>query len=92
MDREEAAQRAAERQLLLQRATKMLHDESDKVKKLHGRLLMSEVIAQNKALVAHKGRVAALRAAEEAEFVKGQRRALEVRVAREDGNASHTRA
>jgi hypothetical protein len=78
VDRVEAAERAASRQLALQRANKMLHDEGDRVKALHGRLLLSEVIAQNKALTAHKARVAGARKAQEAAFVEQQRRALEV--------------
>jgi len=81
MDRVEAAERAAARRLALQRANKMLHDESDKVKTLHGRLLLSEVMSQNQALMEHKQSVAAVRAAQEAAFAEQQKRALEVRLA-----------
>ena len=58
----------------------MLHEEGDRVKALHGRLLLSEVIAQNKALADHKRRVVAARGAQEAAFVQQQRAALEVRI------------
>jgi hypothetical protein len=78
-DRQEAAERAAVRQLAIQRANKMLHDDGDRVKALHGRLLLAEVMAQNGALAAHKERVAAARRAQEQAFVEQQRRALEVR-------------
>lgn len=81
-DRAEAAERAAARQLAIQRANKMLHDEGDRVKALHGRLLLSEVIAQNRALAEHKGRVTAARRAQDAAFVKRQQEALEVSAAR----------
>jgi hypothetical protein len=78
MDQAEAEHRATERTLAIQRAKKMLHDESDQVKALHGSLLQAEVMAQNAALVAHKGRVREMRAAQDAAFAEQQRRALEV--------------
>ncbi|KAF8066395.1 permease [Scenedesmus sp. PABB004] len=61
----------------------MLHDDTDDVRALHSKLLLSEVLAENQALVEHKQRVAALKAEQEAVFVQRQRAALEAAEAAE---------
>ena len=79
MDVREAAEHAAARQLAMQRANKMLHDDGDRVRALHRCMLQSEVMAQNDAQLRLKERAAASCKAQEAAFVQRQRRALEVR-------------
>jgi len=75
----EAAIQAEHRRIQIERANKVLFDETDKVKTLHGKMLESDSIKENKALVDYKRQIAVLRKAQDAAFVDQQRQALEVR-------------
>ncbi len=70
---------AAERRMQIERANKMLFDDTDRVKALHGKLLLSEVLKQNEGLLAQKQQIKVLRQAQEMAFVEQQRQALKVR-------------
>lgn len=62
----------------IERANKILFDETDKVKALHGKMLQSDAIKENAALVDFKKQIDVLYKAQEAAFVEQQRQALEV--------------
>ncbi len=59
----------------------MLFDTTDKVKGLHRKLLQSDALKENEALVEFKKQIEVLRKAQEATYVEQQRQAIEVRVA-----------
>uniref|UniRef100_A0A6S8NDH6 Trichohyalin-plectin-homology domain-containing protein n=2 Tax=Dunaliella tertiolecta TaxID=3047 RepID=A0A6S8NDH6_DUNTE len=73
----EATLQAENRRVQIERANKVLFDETDKVKTLHGKMLESDAIKENEALVAYKKQIAVLRKAQDAAFVEQQRQALE---------------
>lgn len=75
-DREEAQYRAEQRRIQIERANKILFDESDRVRNFHSTMLLSDVIKQNEALVAFKRQIEQLEKEAEAKFVKDQAKAL----------------
>eukprot|EP00878_Enallax_costatus_P034326 GHUV01038051.1.p1 GENE.GHUV01038051.1~~GHUV01038051.1.p1 ORF type:complete len:163 (+),score=48.34 GHUV01038051.1:328-816(+) len=79
-DRQEALVKAEQRRLALERANKMLFDETDDIKGLHGKLQLAETLAENEALTEHKKRIQALKKEQEQRFVEQQKRALGVSV------------
>mmetsp|Transcript_5625 Transcript_5625/g.14269 ORF Transcript_5625/g.14269 Transcript_5625/m.14269 type:complete len:461 (+) Transcript_5625:108-1490(+) len=78
MDRKEAKLKAESRQLQIDRANKMLYDETDKVKSFHSALLLSDVLKEREHQVEYKQHIATLKKKHESVFVKEQERALEV--------------
>lgn len=74
----EAAMQAENRRIQIERANKILFDEKDKIKALHGKMLRSDAIQENESLVAYKKQIEVLRKAQDAAFVVQQRQALEV--------------
>jgi len=74
----EAALQAENRRVQIERANKVLFDETDRVKTLHGKMLESDAIKENESMVAYKKQIAVLRKAQDAAFVEQQRQALEV--------------
>lgn len=82
-DRQEALVKAEQRRMAIERANKMLFDDTDDVKALHGKLLLSEVLAENQALVQQKKHITSLKKQQEAAFVEQQRKALEAAEAAE---------
>lgn len=78
VDRDEAELRAEARRIQIERANKILFDETDRVKGFHSKLLLSDVMKENEGQVVQKKGMAVLRRAQEAAFVEQQRQALEV--------------
>ena len=79
MDRQEAELNAEQRRLQIERANKILFDESDRVKNFHSTLMKADTMAENEVLMGYKKQIAVLKKAQEAAFVEQQRQALEVR-------------
>lgn len=77
IDRQEAMIRADQRRLQIERANKILFDETDRVRGFHSTLQKSDVIQENEALIGYKKQIGMLRKAQEAAFVEQQRQALE---------------
>lgn len=77
IDAEEAALRRAQRRDLIERANKRLYDETDRTKKFHSRLFLSDVLKEREAQIAYKREVARREQAREERFVVAQRVALE---------------
>ena len=73
LDRQDAQERAEARRIQIERANKMLADDTDRVKTLHGRLLLAETLAENAALVAYKQSRKQMEEAQKAAFVQQQR-------------------
>ena len=64
----------------IERANKILFDETDKVKALHSKLALSDAMQENDQLIQIKRQIAALKKAQEEAFVEQQKQALEVRL------------
>lgn len=62
----------------IERANKMLFDETDRVKALHGKMLLSEVQKENGMLSDIKKQIAVLKKTQEQAFCEQQKAALEV--------------
>ena len=78
MDRAEAKLRAEARQLQIERANKLLYDETDKVKSFHSALLLSDVLKERQHQIAYRGAVETIKKKHDAVFVKEAERAVEV--------------
>jgi hypothetical protein len=78
VDRNEAEIRAENRRLQIERANKMLFDETDRVKGFHSTMIVADVIKVNEGLIGYNQQVTALTRAQEQAFVEQQRQALEV--------------
>lgn len=78
VDRDEAELRAEARRIQIERANKILFDETDRVKGFHSKLILSDVMKENEGQVVQKKGMAVLRRAQEAAFVEQQKQALEV--------------
>lgn len=83
IDRQEAEHRAENRRLQIERANKILFDESDRVRGFHSRLLKSDTIQENEMLIGFKKQIDVMKKAQEAAFVDQQKRALELAEAAE---------
>lgn len=77
IDTQEAELRAEQRRIQIERANKILFDETDRVKSFHSKMLLSDVMKENEQLVEVKRQIDVLRKAQEAAFVEQQRQALE---------------
>lgn len=66
------------RRIQIERANKILFDESDKVKVLHSKMMESDSIKENEKLVMYKRQMDVLRKAQDAAFMEQQRQAMEV--------------
>lgn len=75
-DREEARWRAEQRRIQIERANKMLFDDSDRVRNFHSTVLMSDVIKENEALATFKQQIAGVKAKQEADFLAQRELAL----------------
>ncbi|GFH25797.1 uncharacterized protein HaLaN_23823 [Haematococcus lacustris] len=82
-DQAEAEMRAEQRRIQIERANKILFDTTDKVKALHGKMLLCDAIKENESLIGFKKQIAVLNKAQEAAFVEQQRQALEIAEAAE---------
>ena len=83
VDAMEAALKAEQRQLQIERANKMLYDETDKVKAFHSSLLLSDVLQERENQIAYKQARQTVKKRHEAEFVRKQKEALEIAEAAE---------
>eukprot|EP00798_Chlamydomonas_sp_ICE-L_P002204 gene2204-33764_t len=83
VDRGEAEMRAESRRMQIERANKILFDETDRVKGFHSAMLVSDVVHENNALVGYKRQVDVLKKAQEAAFVEQQKQAQEMAEAAE---------
>mmetsp|Transcript_18648 Transcript_18648/g.29845 ORF Transcript_18648/g.29845 Transcript_18648/m.29845 type:complete len:461 (+) Transcript_18648:98-1480(+) len=78
VDRAEAKLRAEARQLQIERANKLLYDETDKVKSFHSALLLSDVLKERQHQITYRGAVETIKKKHDAVFVKEAERAVEV--------------
>ena len=78
MDRVTAEAKAEQRRLQIEKANKVLWDETDGVKAVHSKILLCDVIKENELLIEQKQMVQGLKRAQEQAFVEQQRQALEV--------------
>uniref|UniRef100_A0A7R9V0J8 Trichohyalin-plectin-homology domain-containing protein n=1 Tax=Chlamydomonas euryale TaxID=1486919 RepID=A0A7R9V0J8_9CHLO len=78
IDKQEAALRAEDRRLQIERANKILFDESDRVRGLHSALQKCDVLQDNETLIGFKKQIGVLRKAQDAAFVEQQRQALDI--------------
>ena len=78
MDAKAAAEKAAERQHVIERVNKLLFSETDKVKGFHGAVLHCDVLAERAAQVEFAAHTRTARAAQEAAFVQQQQEQLEL--------------
>ena len=92
MDKEGAVAAAAKRRHVIERVNKMLFHETDKAKGFHGAILHSDVLAERQEQIAFKGKIAALRTKQEAEFVKQQRAQLDAAEEKELQKMAATKA
>lgn len=91
MDKAEAELRAEQRRMQIERANKILFDETDRVKGFHSAMLLSDVVHENNQLVGYKRQIEVLKRAQEAAFVEQQRQAQELADAAELRRMEETR-
>lgn len=73
IDAEEAALQKEKRRLAIERANKILYDETDRVKALHSRLILSDVLQEREAQIALKKQKQAAAKREEEEWHEKQK-------------------
>eukprot|EP00798_Chlamydomonas_sp_ICE-L_P030249 gene30249-35236_t len=73
IDRQETEMRAEQRRAQIERANKILFDETDRVKGFHSAMLVSDVLHENNQLVGYKRQIDVLRKAQEAAYVEQQK-------------------
>lgn len=78
IDRIEAAEAAERRRQQVEAANRMLFSDDDRVRALHSRLLLSEVLVERQRQMAHAAGIRALEAANEQEWLVRQAAALKV--------------
>jgi len=83
VDAVEAELKAEQRQLQIERANKMLYDETDKVKAFHSSLLLSDVLAEREKQIEYARSRVDIKKKHEAAFVQKQKEALEIAEAAE---------
>lgn len=76
IDAEEEALQKEKRRLAIERANKILYDETDRVKALHSRLMLSDVLKEREAQIALKGKMMASEEEDEKEWVEKQKHLL----------------
>ena len=76
IDRAEATLRETTRREQIQRAQKMLFDDSDRVRSLHAKVLLSDVLAEREMQIAQRDTMRTLRANADAQFMATQRAQL----------------
>ena len=76
IDRAEATLRETTRREQIQRAQKMLFDYSDRVRSLHAKVLLSDVLAEREMQIAQRDTMRTLRANADAQFMATQRAQL----------------
>ena len=78
IDRMEAEEAAERRRLQVEAANRMLFSDNDRVRALHSRLLLSEVLVERQRQMAHAAGIRALEAASEQDWLQRQAAALKV--------------
>lgn len=79
IDKREAELRAEQRRVQIERANKILFDETDKVKGFHSKMMLCDVLQENAELIEYKKQIEVLKKAQEQAFVEQQTQQLEVR-------------
>eukprot|EP00854_Cymbomonas_tetramitiformis_P009833 gene9833-11648_t len=83
VDRQEALLKAENRRLQIERANKMLYDETDRVKSFHSKLLLSDVLQEREAQINYKSQLKGIKKKQDDAFVRAQAQAIEVAEAAE---------
>ena len=78
IDKIEADIKAESRRLQIERANKMLYDDSSRVKAFHSSLMTSDVMLEREAQIAYKHAIEIKKKKREEVFLKKQRKALEI--------------
>mmetsp|Transcript_10473 Transcript_10473/g.29777 ORF Transcript_10473/g.29777 Transcript_10473/m.29777 type:complete len:474 (-) Transcript_10473:192-1613(-) len=77
-DERQARIKAEERRVQIERANKMLYDQTDRVKAFHGTLLRSDVMLENEKQIEFKRHISGLQKKLDGEFLVQQKEALEI--------------
>lgn len=77
-DERQSRIRAEERRMQIERASKMLYDQTDRVKGLHAKMLHSDVIQENQKQIEFKKHVSTIKRELDEQFLAQQREALEI--------------
>lgn len=77
-DKQEAQLKAEQRRVQIERANKILFDDSDKVKGFHSKMLLCDVMQENAELIEYKKQIEVLKRAQEQAFVEQQSQQMEV--------------
>jgi hypothetical protein len=78
IDRQEALIKAENRRLQIERANKMLYDETDRVKTFHSTLMMSDVMQERQNQIHYKAKLKQVVQRQDDEFHRNQMEALSV--------------
>lgn len=78
IDQEEAELKRKSRQLQIERANKMLYDETDRVKAFHSRLLMSDILKEREEQIEYKEERKQVLKEQEKLFQARQKKALQL--------------
>jgi len=78
VDRQEALIKAENRRLQIERANKMLYDDTDRVKSFHGKLLLSDVIQEREKQILYKQKLGQITKKQEDDFHKSNVKAVEL--------------
>jgi hypothetical protein len=78
IDRQEALIKAENRRLQIERANKMLYDETDRVKTFHSALMMSDVMQERENQIRYKAKLKQVVQRQDDEFHRNQMEALAV--------------
>eukprot|EP00965_Chrysotila_dentata_P207694 6184281-Pleurochrysis_carterae.AAC.2 len=92
IDREEEALQAEKRRLVIERANKMLYDSTDRVKALHSKLHLSDVLQEREAQLEIKKAAAARSKVEEERWYQKQQEAIRRMDAEEDAREAEARS
>jgi len=92
IDREEEALQAEKRRLAIERANKMLYDQTDRVKALHSKLLLCDVMAERERQIALKKTINQRAAIDDARWYAKQQEAIRRMDAEEDAREAEQAA
>merc|ERR1719409_1253863 len=84
IDREEEALQAEKRRLAIERANKMLYDSTDRVKSLHSKLMLADVMQEREAQMELKGHLKQRELMEDERWYQRQQEAIRRMDAEED--------
>merc|ERR1712060_664847 len=84
IDREEEALQAEKRRLAIERANKMLYDSTDRVKALHSKLLLTDVLQERERQIELKSSITQRARVDEERWYQKQQEAIRRMDAEED--------